>query len=135
MTESVKTRVAYDDAASEREPDVDIYRLPALRDRGKAQLEKLHTDLAEIMGESGASSLVQGMGFEAFGGFGKFDVVFKFVPDPEAASFGAGDTRVHYECRDPETGKPVMSVSATLEKLKEAFGHSFERVSVPSDHD
>jgi hypothetical protein len=128
MTESVKARTVYDDAASKRESDVDIYRLPALPDHGKAQRDELHSDLVELMGESSARSLVQGLGSEAFGGFGRYDVVFRFVPDPEAAAFGTGDTRVHYDYRDPETGQSVLSVSATLEKFTESFGDSFERV-------
>ncbi|MEO5914903.1 MAG: hypothetical protein ABIS50_11765 [Luteolibacter sp.] len=124
MAAETAKRARYDEEASDAGLKKDVYRIPALADRGQALRDGFQKDLATIAGEENAARLIKGMSHQPFGDFGKYDVVATFVPDEEFIEAGLGKDaiRVSYQYTDPASGAGILSGNSTLESFNESFG-------------
>jgi hypothetical protein len=124
MASTTAERARYDAEASDSALKKDVYRIPALADRGQALRDEFQKNLASIAGAENAASLVKGMSHEPFGDFGKYDVVVTFEPNTEfiAAGLGADCIRVSFEYTESSSGAIILSGTSTLEKFNELFG-------------
>lgn len=109
----------------EEESDPDsghfVYLIPARRDRGKEQRDRLLGDLENAVGITRVAILIRGFqGDDFLGGFGAMDVRIEFLP---------GGKRYSAEYLDPLTGEATSSGNHPLKWFRDEFGDSFE---VPS---
>ena len=120
MEDSVSARAYRDEDASE--PEIDVYRIPALPDGGQALRDELESKLADIGGKDAAAELIETLGTEVFGGYGRYDVTVKFSPDAERSEVGH-PIQADYVYTDPENGTKVLWGNSTLDSFSEKFGN------------
>jgi hypothetical protein len=121
---NTSARARYDEEASDPALKKDVYRIPALADKGQALRDEFQKNLSIITSAENAALLINGMSHQPFGDFGKYDVVVTFVPDTEfiEAGLGADSMRVSYEYTESGSGAAILTGTSTLEKFNEIFG-------------
>ena len=118
------SRAVYDESASKPDSGIYVFDVPATQDRGASLLLELHDQLEQLLGSSRAETLCRALDPEQLrGGLGRSDMRCELYTPK--SKIGGGETVVHYQLANPETGTVHTKAETTLETFKERFGDVF----------
>jgi hypothetical protein len=121
----LKDRIYKDEARSDSENGVTVYRIPADRAAGDQMLYDFEQGLAKIAGRSAAEILTKALHpIGKLGWYGKLDI--KITVTRNMASDGKSGTMVSWRCNDPASGQEVNGGQGTPEVFEKHFGRLFE---------
>lgn len=111
--------------ASDSGPGLDEFVVTANPEAATSILSQLSSSLANALGESKASNLVNSIDFnQYFAGMGLLDarISFEDLPEDPANPSSALHTHVKYTLRDPKSGGVAFASGGFFEGLSERFG-------------
>lgn len=125
--EETAKRVTRNEKYSDPKNGIEVYDIPALRDRGIEALGDSKKALIDAVGQTKGRLVydlfsTSPVDVAPYGGFGKYDARVTIRPARDQANVRE---IVNFNYCDPDTGKEVLSAVMTPERFKEVYGAVF----------
>lgn len=127
LSHDLSSRAYYDEARSDQDRGIDVYRIPASTKEAGRILEDFRSTLEAEIGSKDSAFIMDSLYSWQFGSFGKHDITIRFRQ--KERNLGQSTVKVDvydFEYIDTRSGEVTLSGGGTLERLDRLFGKAFE---------